>query len=115
MDVVGGGRIHPAEAGASVRREPEAAAGAPLRPRSPHADAGTPHRFGAFGASGHACQPAETLRQIARKTPRMSLRAGGTLPGRQENRLTPNEDRNGGSFAMGFMYIAKLPEVKTQA
>jgi len=66
LDVVGGSRIHPTEASASVRRGPEAAMGAPLRHFSPHANASTPHRFGAFGGDGHARQAAETLRQIAR-------------------------------------------------
>jgi hypothetical protein len=62
LDVVGGGRIYPAEAGTSVGCGSEAALGAPLRAVSSDAHAGTPHRFGAFGAPGHARRGAETLR-----------------------------------------------------
>jgi hypothetical protein len=112
VDVVGGGGFHPAEASAGVCSGPEAALGAPLRPVSPHAEAGTPHRFGAFGALGDARQAAETLRKIARKAPRTPLWAGEALPGRQEDHLKPHEVRKRRSFAMETKAIAKLPWLK---
>ena len=114
MDVAGLGGFHPAEAGAGVRSGPEAAVGAPLRPSSPHANAGTSHRFGAFGATGDARQAAETLRKIARPTERQPLWAGEALPGPQEDRLKPHEGRNRRSFAMYIKPIAKLSAIKTQ-
>jgi hypothetical protein len=114
VDVVGGGRFHPAEASAGVCSGPEATLGASLRHRPPDTGSSPPRRFGAFGARWHARQAAETLRQIARQAQRQPQWPSQTLPSTQEDRLRARRQQ-ARSFAMDIKLIAKLLVVKTQA
>jgi hypothetical protein len=114
VDVAGGGRFHPAQAGAGVRCGSAAALGAPLHHRPTDTDSGPPRRFSAFGGTRHARQATETLREIARKAQRPLLGPSQTLPGPQKGRLSPRRQQTR-SFAMDIKLIAKLLVVKTQA
>jgi hypothetical protein len=89
VDVAGGGRFHPAQTGVGVRCGSAATLGAPPRHQPPYTASGPPRRFGAFGASGHAREAAETLRQIARKAQRPLLGPSQTLSSPQEGSLSP--------------------------
>src|SRR5215211_2327046 len=113
VDVAGGGRFHPTQVGAGGRCGPKAALGETLRQRPSDTGASPPGRFGAFGATRHASEAAETLRKIARKAKRPPLWPSQTLPGRQEDCLNPHEhSERGGSFARDIKPIAKLSCLK---
>jgi hypothetical protein len=112
VDVGGGGRFCPTQVGAHVCRGPAAALGETLRHRSPDAVSGPSRGFGAFGAPRHTRQAAETLRALTGTAQRSALGPGQALPGPQEERLTPHEDSERGSFAMEIKPIAKLSCLK---
>src|SRR5215210_2881005 len=112
MDVAGFGCLDPAEAGTSARSGHEAALGTPLRLRSPYTSAGPSGSFGAFGRAWHAREGAETLWALSGAAQRAPLGRSQALPGRQEGRLNPHEDRKRGSFAGGFISSPKLSCLK---
>jgi hypothetical protein len=112
VDVAGSSGFHPTQAGAVGRCGSTSALGETLRHRPPDTDSGPPRRFGAFGATWHAGEAAETLRKIARTAKRPPLGPGETLPGRQEDRLNPHEHSERGSFARDIKPLAKLSCLK---
>jgi hypothetical protein len=109
LDVAGGGRFHPAQAGASARGGSAATLGAPLRYRPPDTDPGPSRGFGTFGATRHTREAAETLRALSGAAQRAPLRPSQALPGRQEGRLNPHEDSERGGFCDGHKAHRKTP------
>ena len=99
----------------AARSGHKAALGAPLRHCPPYTGAGPSRSFSAFGRARHARQAAETLWTLSGAAQRTALGPGETLSGSQEDRLNPHEDSGRGSFARGFISIAKLLVLKTQA
>src|SRR5215216_4754000 len=99
VDVAGGGRFHPTQAGTGGRCGPKAALGETLRHRPSDTGPGPPRGFAAFSGTRHTRQAAKTLRSLTGTAQRAPLGPSQALPGRQEDRLNPHEDSERGSFA----------------
>jgi hypothetical protein len=67
--------------------------GEALRSGKADTDAGTPGGFDTFGSVGDAREATETVREVSGKAQRKALGPSETLPGHQEERLSPRRRR----------------------